>query len=314
MEIRGVELSVVSPVYQAAEAVDQLVSRIAQAAQKITSNFEIILVDDRSIDESWARIVLAARSDPRIRGARLSRNVGQHAAITAALSLARGQRVIVMDCDLQHDPAAFPQLWEKANQGFDVVLAYDDARQHARHRNLGARAFRLVNTWLSGREQPECSLGTYSLLSRKVVDAFLQYRETHRHYHHILRSAGFNVGRVKVDHQMRLAGSSSYDFRKLVRHAIHGMLGQSDRLLYGALFLGFICCVAALVGVGLVLERWLIGGLLPGWASLVVVQLASTGITLFTLGVIGIYIGGIFEQVRSRPLFLIDQTTDKLHD
>jgi glycosyltransferase involved in cell wall biosynthesis len=309
METRRVALSIVSPVYQAGETVGELVSEITDAASKVTDDFEIVLVDDRSSDDSWSRIVEESKRSPRVRGARLSRNFGQHAAITAALSLARGDRVVVMDCDLQHDPKEIPRLCAKADEGYDIVLAYHVARRHALHRNLGAKAFRVITTWVSGRNQPECSVGTYSLLSRKVVSAFLGFQERHRHYHHILQSAGFSVSKVEVDHRARARGRSSYSLAKLMRHAVHGMLGQSDRLLNAVLFLGAFCCVSALLGICYVVLRWALSGLLVGWASLAVLLLGATGVILFTLGVLGLYIGGIFEQVRARPLFLIDETT-----
>lgn len=309
MEASSLELSVVSPVYQAGEMVEELVGRVSEAASKVTDSFEIVLVDDCSHDDSWGRIEQAAKRDSRVRGARLSRNFGQHAAITAALSLARGNRVILMDCDLQHNPAEIPRLWAKANEGFDVVLAYHVERKHAWHRNCGANVFRWLNIWVSGRPQPDGCLGTFSLLSRKVVNAFLTYREIHRHYLHILQSAGFRVGRIEVDHCKRLSGTSSYSTRKLVRHSIHGMLGQSERLLYSALFLGLGFSVFAVLGIVYVFVLFAVSGLLVGWASLVVLLLGSTGLTLFTLGVLGLHIGGIFEQVRGRPIFIIDETT-----
>jgi glycosyltransferase involved in cell wall biosynthesis len=302
-------LSIVSPVYQSAGTVDELVRRIVVGVQAVTLNFEIVLVDDRSDDESWARIVQAARENGRVRGARLSKNFGQHAAITAALKLARGDRVIVMDCDLQHDPAELKRLWIKADEGFDIVLAHHDERRHSVHRNLGAAIYRVLNAFISGNEQAETGFGTYSLLSRKVVDAFLQFPEVHRHYLQIILWMGFSVARVEVDHQPRFDGASSYTFKKLVKHAIHGTLSQWQRLLYISTALGVCYCVAAGLGVCYVVTRWAIWGLKEGWASMVVLILASTGSILFTLGILGLYIGAIFEQVRSRPIFLVDETT-----
>jgi dolichol-phosphate mannosyltransferase len=203
-----------------------------------------------------------------------------------------------------------PRLWAKAQEGYDVVLAHHPERKHATHRNLSAAAFRLVNTVISGNEQPATGLGAYSLVSRKVVDAFLRFPETHRHYLEILRWMGYKAALVEVQHRERLEGTSSYTFRKLVRHAMHGTLGQSQRLLHVAVALGLGYVLAALAGVGYVIVRWAVWGLRPGWASTVVLILASTGFILFALGILGLYIGGIFEQVRGRPLFLIDETTD----
>lgn len=305
-----VALSIVSPVYQAAGTVTELVRRITEHARTITDNFEIVLVDDRSQDESWAMILEVARTNRQVRGARLSRNFGQQAAITAALDLARGDHVIVMDCDLQHDPAEMPRLWAKAQEGYDVVLAHHEERQHAAHRNLGAAAFRLINTVLSGTEQAETGLGSYALLSRKVVDAFLRFPEAHRHFLQIIRWMGYRVAVVEARHQERFEGASSYTFRKLLRHAIHGTLGLSQRLLHLTVALGLAYFLAALAGVIYVVVRWTFWGSKEGWASIAVLVLASTAFILLTLGVLGLYIGGILDQVRSRPIFLIDETTD----
>jgi dolichol-phosphate mannosyltransferase len=312
MEAQRVVLSVVSPVYQAAGSVAELVRRITTAARQITDSFEIVLVDDRSSDDSWAKIVAAAKADSHVRGARLSRNFGQHAAITAGLELARGGHVVVMDCDLQHDPAEMPRLWEKAQEGCDVVLARTDERKHASHRNFAAWAFRSFNTLASGKEQMPTNVGTYSLLSRKVVDAFLRLPEKQRHYFYVLRSIGFSVGYVDVPHQERFEGQSSYTVRKLLRHALDGFLSQSQRMLHFSLALGLSYITAAFIATTVIVVRWALWGFKEGWASVVVLILGSTGFILLTLGVLGLYIGAIFEQVRNRPIYLIDETTDTI--
>jgi dolichol-phosphate mannosyltransferase len=306
-----VVLSIVSPVYRAESTVAELVRRIDEAAAKITDQYEIVLVEDRCPDGSWQKIVEAARVNPRVRGARLSRNFGQHAAITAALTLARGNHVVVLDCDLQHDPGEIPALYAKAMEGHDVVLARHGDRQHAPMRNLGASAFRWFNTLFSGDEQLGTNLGTFSLLSRKVVDSFLRLPEAQRHYLQIIHWLGFSVAYVDVVHLERHAGTSSYSLPKLIRHALHGAVGQSQRLLHLSVALGFAYFGAAMVATIAVVVRYLFWGIKEGWASVIVILLASTGCILLTLGIVGIYIGSIFEQVRGRPLFVVDQTTDQ---
>jgi polyisoprenyl-phosphate glycosyltransferase len=303
-------LSIVSPVYRAEGSVAELVRRIVAAISPLTDDFEIVLVDDRSPDASWPKVVEVAKSEPRVRGVRLARNFGQHAAITAALELARGETIVVMDCDLQHAPEEIPRMWEKLTEGHDIVLARFEERQHARHRNLGATAWRLMNTALSGKEQVPTNLGTFSMLTRPVVDAFLRFPEIHRHYLHILRWMGFRVAYVDVAHQERYEGRSSYTFVKLLKHAIVGTVGQSQRILYFALGLGAAFCALALIGVVWVVARSILYGSQAGWASVVVLILASTGVILFNLGILGLYIGSIFDQVRGRPIYLIGETTD----
>jgi glycosyltransferase involved in cell wall biosynthesis len=305
-------LSIVSPVYRAESTVTELVRRIDEAAAKITDQYEIVLVEDRCPDGSWQKIVEAARSNPRVRGARLSRNFGQHAAITAALSLSRGNHVVVLDCDLQHDPAEIPKLYAKAMEGHDVVLVRHPERQHAPLRNFGASAFRWFNTLFSGNEQVDTDLSGFSILSRKVVDVFLLLPESQRHYLHIVTWLGFSAGYVDAQHHQRHAGSSSYTTRALIRHALHGTIGQSKRLLHLSIGLGFAYFAAATLGTACIVMRYILWGLKEGWASGIVLLLASTGCILLTLGIVGLYIGSIFEQVRGRPLFIIDETTDSI--
>jgi polyisoprenyl-phosphate glycosyltransferase len=310
MEKSPLILSIISPVYQAESIVAELVRRISEAARQITQSFEIVLVEDRGPDESWAKIVEVAKNDPHVRGARLSRNFGQHAAITAALEMASGDYVILMDCDLQHDPAEIPRLWSKSQEGFDVVLARIDERKHPPHRNLGAQAFRMFNILASGTEQAETNLGSYSLLSRKVVAAFLQLPERQRHYLQILRWMGFRVGYIDVKHQERFRGQSSYTLRKLVRLALDGSVSQSRRFLHWALGLGAAYVMVAFLMVIYIVVTWTFWGMKEGWPSIAVLILGSTGCIMLTLGVLGLYIGAILEEVRARPLYIIDETTD----
>jgi hypothetical protein len=211
---------------------------------------------------------------------------------------------------LQHDPAEMPRFWAKAKEGFDVVLARFKERQHIPQRNLGAQAFRMFNTLASGREQAETNLGSYSLLSRKVVAAFLQLPERQRHYLHILRWMGFKVGYIDVEHQERFQGQSSYTLRKLVRLALDGSVSQSRRLLHLSLGLGAAYVMVALLMVIYIVVRWAFWGMKEGWPSIAVLIVASTGCIMLTLGVLGLYIGAILEEVRARPLYIIDETTD----
>jgi dolichol-phosphate mannosyltransferase len=310
METPQIALSIVSPVYQAEGIVAELVRRISEGARQITKSFEIVLVEDRGPDESWAKIQEAAKQNPHVRGARLSRNFGQHAAITAALELAVGDYVILMDCDLQHDPAEMPRLWAKAQEGFDVVLASVEERHHPTYRNLGAQTFRMFNILASGRKQAETSLGSYSLLSRKVVAAFLQLPERQRHYLQILRWMGFKVGYVDVEHHERFQGQSSYTLGKLIRLALDGSVYQSRRLLHLSLGLGAAYVMVAVLMIIYIVVRWAFWGMKEGWPSIAVLIIGSTGCIMLTLGVLGLYIGAILEEVRGRPLYIIDETTE----
>jgi hypothetical protein len=202
------------------------------------------------------------------------------------------------------------RLWARAQEGFDVVLARTKERKQPLHRNLGAQAFRMFNLLASGREQPETNLGSYSLLSRKVVKAFLQLPERQRHYLQILRWIGFKVTYLDLEHRERFQGRSSYTLRKLFRLAADGSVSQSRRLLYCSVGLGIAYVIVALLMVIYIVAHWAFWGMQEGWPSIAVLIIGSTGCIMLTLGVLGLYVGAILEEVRARPLYIIDETTD----
>ena len=298
-------LSIVSPVYHSAPIVAPLVERIVSAVTPVTANFEIVLVEDCSPDESWTQIVAAAQREPRVRGLRLSRNFGQHAAITAGLAQSRGEYVVVMDCDLQDDPAYIPALLAKVREGYDLVLTRRENRRHAWYRNLAAVGFTFVFNTVAGHRPADTHIGGYSILSRKVVEAFLRIHDVHRHYLLILSWMGFKTTVLPVVHQARHTGTSTYAFRRLVRHALEGLTSQSTMLLKFAVGIGFAYFCAALAGAIYLCIGYFTHGFLAGWASTIVIMLASTSLILMAIGILGIYVGNIFDQVRNRPLYLV---------
>lgn len=300
-------LSIVSPVYQAEEIVDHLVQRIIEAVTPITSRFEIILVEDGSPDHSWDRIAWNAAQDARVKGVRLSRNFGQHHAITAGLFHAQGDYVVVMDCDLQDDPKYIPVLLEQARQGYDVVFTYKKERKHSIFKNLSAYLFHRVFNWLSESDNVSShqQVGAYSLLTRKVVDAYCSLKDYHRHYLLLLRWLGFSSTSVEIEHAERFSGQSSYSLRRLINHALDGITSQSTRLLRLAIGVGAFFCSAAFLSVGILMFLYFAHGFLEGWTSIIVLTLLLSGVILMFLGVIGLYLGKTFEQVKEKPLFVV---------
>jgi glycosyltransferase involved in cell wall biosynthesis len=303
-------LSIVSPVYGAAALLDELVERIIRAAGEVTADFEVLLVDDGSPDGAWAHIVRAGQRDPRVKGIRLTRNFGQHRAIAAGIANASGEFIIVMDCDLQDDPCYIPQLVAKAREGFDVVLTRKRERRHSWLRNLGARWFFRAFNALADRGAGDPRIGGYSLLSRRVADAYLRIADVHRHHLLLLGWLGFPPAVVDVEHHYRPRGQSAYTTMKLFRHALEGITSQSTKLLKVSVAIGFAYFFAAVLGVVYLVASYFIHGFRAGWASTFVLLLGSTGLMLMAIGVLGIYLGNIFEQVRTRPLYLIHETVN----
>jgi dolichol-phosphate mannosyltransferase len=302
-------ISVVVPVYGCAGCLEILCTRLQQSLAQLTKHFEIILVDDRSPDNAWSVIADIQLRHPEVKGIRLSRNFGQHIAITAGLTAAQGDYAVVMDCDLQDPPEKITELFSKLGEGYDLVIARRTERNHSAFRLFAAKSYFVLLSQLT-EENIDGSYGTFSMLSRKVIDAFLQFGERERHYLFILRWLGFRIGNIDYEHQERTIGQSSYNFKRLIRFAADGIFFQATVFLRWIVTLGLLF---ATFGAGLAIYyiyQYITHGSLPGWTSLVVIILICTGSILTSLGVIGLYIGKIFDQTKGRPLYLIDTTLE----
>ncbi len=306
MNKKNVYLSVITPVYQAEGIVAELVERMGRAAQNITTDYELILVEDGSPDASWQEIVACCQADERVKGIKLSRNFGQHQAITAALKAATGQWVVVMDCDLQDDPKYIPALYKKAKEGWEVVFAYAEVRKHSWFRRLESRLYNASMRFISDVKGFDKDVANYSILSRKVVNAFLQFNDTERQYLMVLRWLGFPHSFIEIKHSKRHKGKSTYTFGRLLRLAITGLTYQSTKLLYIPLLLsGLFLIISAAMGLSQLLGLWA-SSLFYFYIALL---LCSSSI-LFSIGIVGIYLSKVFKQSKNRPLFVIDKAVN----
>lgn len=302
-------ITVVVPVYGCIACLEQLCQEIEASLYRLTDRFEIILVDDRSPDNAWSQLDSLQALHPAVKGIRLSRNYGQHIAITAGLAAARGDYAIVMDCDLQDPPSLIPELFAKLQEGYDLVLAKRVERNHSAFRLVAAKAYFKLLSKLTG-ESVDGSYGSFSIMSRKVIDGFLLFGEKERHYLFILRWLGFRIGSVDFVHQERYAGQSSYTLGRLLSHALNGILFQATVLLRWIISLGFLFALSGMAVAGYLMWRSIFHTALPGWTSLVVLSLVSTGTILVSLGIIGLYIGKIFDQTKQRPLYVVDVVSE----
>jgi glycosyltransferase involved in cell wall biosynthesis len=304
-------LSIVSPVYRAESLLDELVQRIKASVSQLTEKYEIILVDDRGPDNSWERIQAQARLDPRVRGVRLSRNFGQHKAITAGLEQARGEWIVVMDCDLQDQPEEIPKLYAYAQrEHYDLVMARRVARQDSWLKRLGSRAFYQVLSYLTDTAQ-DPAIANFGIYHRKVIAAVLAMRESIRYFPTMVRWVGFRAGSLPVDHAERPEGNSSYNLSRLINLALDIILAYSDKPLRLTVKLGMIISASAFLLVLITLVRYWLGYIWePGYASLIISIWFFAGLTLSVLGMVGLYIGKTFEQVKNRPIYLVDVRTD----
>lgn len=303
------KISIVTPVYRNEKSITEFVNCVKEFVVPISDNFEIILVNDGSPDNSWQIILNLAKSDNKIKAINLSRNFGQHPAIYCGLEYSSGDVVIVMDCDLQEDPSYIPLLFEKYKEGFDVVYTYKRNRAHATWKNIATFVFTKIYNFLIDNKNlvNNQNVGSFSLISRKVVDNFLKFKDCQFHYLIIIRWLGFNYTYIEITHLKRKYGKSSYNFKRLFEHALVAIVFQSDKLLRLNIYLGFFIAFFSFVIGLIIIIIYFLHGFAPGWASIIVLILFSLGIILFSLGIIGLYMGKMFDQTKQRPIFIIDE-------
>ncbi len=301
------KLSVVSPVYRAENDLDELVRRIKLNVPSDFKKLEIILVDDFSPDCSWEKIAELAKVHSEIIGIKLSRNFGQHYAITAGLDQADGDFVVVMDCDLQDQPEEFTKLYEKAREGYDIVLARRHNRQDSFFKKLFSKFFYRTLAYLTGSKQDE-AIANFGIYSKAVISEVCNLRESIRYFPTMIRWVGFRSAVVNVKHASRTDGKSNYNFKKMMNLALDIILAFSDKPLRLIIKLGACVAFISFLMVTYTIVRWLHGDVLvAGYASLIISIWFLSGCLLITLGVIGLYIGKTFEGVKNRPLYIIEK-------
>jgi len=308
---KNVHLSIVSPVYKAKECLPELHRRLSAAAATISPDFEIILVDDASPDDSWSGIEELAKKDRKVRGLLLTRNFGQHHAITAGLSVARGDWVVVMDCDLQDPPEAIPRFYETAvSGGHHCVMGLRNQRKDSMWKRIQSRAFYRVFSFLTEIEYDE-RVSNFGIASRQVVNEINGMGESVRYYPGFLFWLGYPTAFIDVEHEERFAGKSSYTFLKLLKHSQNIILAHSTKPLRLAVNFGVSLSIGAFLA-GLIYFFYVLrfGSQVMGWPSLMISLMFSTGAIILTLGILGLYIGRIFIEVKRRPLYAVRRRTD----
>jgi dolichol-phosphate mannosyltransferase len=273
--------------------------------------YELIFVNDGSVDNSLVLLKRMAAEDPNIKVVSLSRNFGHQAAITCGLNYSRGDAVIVMDADLQDPPEFIPELIKKWREGYDVVYAVREQRQgDSLFKRATAALFYRVIRKLARLEIP-ADTGDFRLLSRRAVEALKATRERSRFVRGLVSWIGYRQTGVRFVRQERVAGQTKYPFRKMLKFAIDGITSFSFFPLQMATYFGFAISGLSFVYITYaVLQKLLTDRPVVGWTSVIVAILFVGGVQLITLGVIGEYIGRIYEEVKQRPLYLVDETLD----
>lgn len=305
--VKGVDISVVVPLYRCSETVVELVRRLDVVLSGMGLVSEIILVNDRSPADDWARVKGLVERYPTVRGLSLSRNFGQHAAITAGLSKTRGSWVVVMDGDLQDVPEEIPALYAKALEGYDYVQAARRNRNDSWLKKLGSSAFYRVLGYLTDSKQ-DAEVANFGVYSRKVVDAVLSMGDQVKCFPVMVGWVGFRGCKIAVAHAKRELGKSAYSLRRMIRLATGVILGFSDKPLRLVIKFGLAITTMAAIYAFSIFIRALSGGVpVMGYSSLIVSIWGTFGVNMVVLGMIGMYLGRVFDQSKNRPVFVVDQ-------
>ena len=305
---QDIKISIVSPVYRAEKMVQILVERIVKSVTTITEDYEIILVNDASPDASWQMIEQECAKDKRVKGINLSRNFGQHYAITAGLNYAKGEWIVVMDCDLQDRPEEIPALYQKAMEVYDVVYARRVDRQDKWFKRTTSKIFNSLLNKMSGLNKDR-DVANYGIYHNCVIAEYNKIPEQSRSFGSLILYLGFRTAIIDVQHSERAEGKSSYTLSRMFKLAFDVIISNSNKPLRMAVGLGFtMSALSFLLALYNIIAR-LIGFIsFPGYTTTIFSIWFVGGLLLFVLGIIGLYIGKIFDQVKGRPIYIVRNT------
>lgn len=301
------KVSVVVPVFGCHSTLGALAERVGLVFEKSDHVVELILVDDGNSDQTWDAIESLAGKYGFVKGLRLSRNFGQHAAIMAGLRATTGDSAVVMDCDLQDPPELIPNLLELLAD-FQVVIGVRTGIFASRTRRIQATFYSWLLRVLTG-SKIDPRAGSFSAISRSVIDEYVKFNERDHHYLLILNWLGFPTTHLEYDREDRSQGDSSYRLFDRIRHACRGFFFESARFLYFVAAIGLFSFLSGLLLSLFVAVRALLVKPPSGWVSLMLSTLTMSGLIVAMIAVIGLYVARSFEQIKSRPLYIIETTT-----
>lgn len=306
--MNNVYFSVITPVYGCCKSLEPLHERLCATLGVINECFEIIMVNDASPDGAWEVITQLAIKDQRVKGIQLSRNFGQHNAITAGLDIATGKWIIVMDCDLQDRPEEILKLYAKAQEGYDIVWGKRVERQDNFVKKLGSYCYHRLYDYFTER-RTDAAIANFSIISNPVLQEIKKFTEQGRSFPLFVEWVGFDTAMIEIVHAKREFGKSAYTFRKLIRFAIDSIVSQSNRPLRLSIQIGFLLAFFSLIyAIWLIIRYFSFGTAVEGWTSVMVSIYFLAGLLLANLGFIGLYIGKIFDETKGRPLYVIKST------
>lgn len=305
-------LSLVIPLYNESEVFPQLLARLDESVPKLGADTEVVLIDDGSLDGTPELIEAACGTRPWCRAVILSRNFGHQIAVTAGMQHARGRAVAILDGDLQDPPEVVAEFHAKLKEGYDVVYAVRRERKEGLHKRAAYALFYRLMKALSTIPIPLDS-GDFCLMSRRVVDRINAMPERHRFVRGLRSWVGYRQVGHEYPRSARAAGESKYGFAALLKLAFDGIFTFSEAPLQWSMQFGFLVAATSFAwGAYIVLWRFFVPGSenIPGWATLTVGMFFLGGVQLFSIGILGEYVGRIHNEVKGRPLFVVDRTVN----
>jgi undecaprenyl-phosphate 4-deoxy-4-formamido-L-arabinose transferase len=305
------DLSIVIPVYRSMAVLPELIAQLRQVLDNSSyhNRFEVVLANDCSPDQSWKVIKELSQQHSFVRGISLRKNVGQHNATMAGLSIARGKIIIIMDDDLQHPPAAILRLAQQIEDGFDVCYTRYRERKHVAWKRWGSR----FNNWVATlmlKKPANLYLSSFKAMKREIATTILRYDGPYTYIDGLIVGATNSVTAIDIDHQERFSGEGNYNLRKSLSLWLKMATGSSIYPLRLATIAGFCLAAASFVFFLYVIIEWLLNpNVQPGWTSVIATVLFIGGVQTFCMGVIGEYIGRIYLRLNNTPQFVIGQTT-----
>ncbi|MCD6063147.1 MAG: putative glycosyltransferase [Flavipsychrobacter sp.] len=306
----NIKLTIVVPVFNEEQIIEELVRRMVNAATSVTPDYEIIFVNDGSRDRSLEKLKLASQGNDRVHYVSFSRNFGHQIAISAGMDKARGEAIVTIDGDLQDPPELIKEMYEQFLAGYKVVYAKRSKRKGETFFKLfTAKMFYRLMARLVSFEIP-LDVGDFRLIGRDVLDYLKRMKEYDKYIRGQIAWLGFKSTYVMFERDERKFGTTNYPFKKMLRLAFNGITAFSDSPLKMATKLGFAVCIVSFLILMYALYSYFVGKTaIPGWASTIISITFLGGVQLLSLGIIGEYISRIINNVRDRPLYVIDETT-----
>lgn len=304
---KQIDISIVIPVYGCVECLEELHNRLVTVLDSLVGSYEIILVEDASPDDSWERILELTKNNSSVKGIRLSRNFGQHKAITAGLDFATGEWIVVMDCDLQDKPEEITKLYQKAITGYDIVFARRYDRKDSFFKKLGSKLFYKFMSYMTNTKL-DPAIANFGIYNKKVIHAVKGMRENLRYFPVMVKWVGFRSTAIDVVHSERHSGKSSYSLKKLINLSVDVVVSFTEKPLKLMVFSGLVISILSALYALYILVFAIAGNIeVEGWASVMVSIWFISGVMISMLGVVGIYVGKAFDEAKKRHLYLIDK-------